>query len=174
MALQLQWLTQGGKTRQGQPVTAPGRNQRWHHGQLLAWAARHRRVRAGAVFGCDWLNEAVPLASESLIDADTQVPADSASLDIVGRDGLSLFDRISPSFAGWATHEPASGKSVGPGGRATSQAAAESTDVRTAEAGDGVASVVALHAENGADASPATPTALPAKAPRGTTRKRTI
>jgi fumarylacetoacetate (FAA) hydrolase len=160
MALQLQWQTQGDKKRQGQPVTAPGRNQRWHHGQLLAWAARHRRVRAGAVFGCDWLNEAVPLASESLIDAETQALADSASLDIVGRDGLSLFDRISPSFAGWATHEPASGKSVGPGLRATAQTAVDSPDVRAAE--------------TGADVSPATPVALPAKAPRGAIRKRTI
>jgi fumarylacetoacetate (FAA) hydrolase len=190
MALQLQWLSQGGKKRQGLAISVPGKQQRWHHGQLLAWAARNRRVRAGAVFGCDWLNEAVPQADESLIEPDARLLADSVSLDIVGRDGLSLFDRINPSFAGWAVDETTPGTSGGRGLRATPPATAVLADAAPDEAGanaeidatshaattvaDHVASDAAPDAGNGAEASPDSQAVAPAKARRGSTRKRTI
>jgi fumarylacetoacetate (FAA) hydrolase len=175
MTLQLQWLDQGGKKRQGQSVAAQGKNQRWHHGQLLAWVARHRRVRAGAVFGCDWLNEALPRTAESPIDTDAPLRADSVSLDIVGRDGLSLFDRISPSFAGWSADQAATDTQVSPGLRATSPAkpgeASRPPQVNSAsEPADDEAS----KAGSAAESSPDTPAAAPAKPLRGGTRRRTI
>jgi hypothetical protein len=188
-ALQLHWLGQGGKKRQGQPISVPGKQQRWHHGQLLAWAARHRRVRAGAVFGCDWLNEALPQAADALIEPDARMVADSVSLDIVGRDGLSLFDRISPGFAGWAADETSPGTS-GVRLRTTPQASAVLPGAAPAEAranseidatingamtvAGPAASDGAPDADTGVEASPAAPAALPVKAPRGGNRKRTI
>ncbi len=190
LPLQLQWLSRASKKRQSQAIDVPGKHQRWHHGQLLAWAARHRRVRAGAVFGCDWLDEAPPQAAESLIDTDARALADSVELDIVGRDGLSLFDRISLGLAGWTAAEPTPGASGGSSPRAMPRASAMVPGAASADtgvnaeidapgnaafavAGD-VSPDAAPDAENSAEASPASPTAAPAKARRGSTRKRTI
>jgi fumarylacetoacetate (FAA) hydrolase len=114
LPLQLQWLRNSARTRQGPALTAPGRQQRWHYGQLLASVARTRRVRAGAVFGCDWLTETLPATADLLGDAATRALTDGAALDLVGRDGLSVFDRLTPTWAppaapqrGTTAHAPA-------------------------------------------------------------------
>ncbi|MEY2687599.1 MAG: hypothetical protein RL375_1797 [Pseudomonadota bacterium] len=177
MALQLQWHS--GKKRQGPPVTAPGRNQRWHFGQLLAWAARHRRVRGGAVVGCDWLSEAVPQDSGSLIDGPPQSLADSASLDIVGRDGLSLFDRLCPAFTAGPAQRGSIVQATSPGLPAapseTSDAApAAGSDDAASSPGSSASHIAAATLDGAAEATPDATVAAAAKGLRGGTRKRTI
>jgi fumarylacetoacetate (FAA) hydrolase len=114
LTLELQWLSVQGKSL-GTPRLARGGNQRWHYGQLLAWACRLRRLRAGASLGCDWLSAALPQPCDLFentgaaapaarrgntraADAAASGPAYAARLDMLGRDGQSLFGQIGPSW----------------------------------------------------------------------------
>ncbi|MFM2066515.1 MAG: hypothetical protein RLZZ584_1424, partial [Pseudomonadota bacterium] len=74
LTLVLQWLSAQGKAL-GAPRLARGSSQRWHYGQLLAWACRVRRLRAGATLGCDWLSATLPGPADMSLAAPAAAPA---------------------------------------------------------------------------------------------------
>jgi fumarylacetoacetate (FAA) hydrolase len=121
LALQLQWLSDQGLPL-GPPQGAQGSTQRWHYGQLLAWACRLRRLRAGAGLGCDWLSAELPAAAvmpaasapaparssrrgaAATPEPQASGPAHAARLDVLGPHGVSIFGQLAPTW--WQASAP--------------------------------------------------------------------
>ncbi|MEY4750972.1 MAG: fumarylacetoacetate hydrolase [Pseudomonadota bacterium] len=128
LELQLQWLCARG-LQLGATQRVRGADQRWHYGQLLAWACRARRLRAGSGVGCDWLSARLPRPQDLAVDAGLapapagraarrvagargetapvaesgrpigQGPAYAARLEVFGADGQSVFGALTPAWS---------------------------------------------------------------------------